>query len=591
MKPNSKSTLLAAIVTSLWLLLGQAAVMGVSLDLQGQSKGSTSWISGNLQDWQELDYIPCRVYVTGGPVNAQSVTISFPHLSGSTPGVQDLFNFAASPNAQITSGPTLSMNGSGTWSYTFQIKVNNSSSAYVQFFARLAAGAHLNPGSSLMLSGNPSSMGNLQIHKPAAGPGAPDLAIVKTGPAVTSPGSIITYTMSYTNNAKGTNTAYGTQISDILPYGISVLTNTLNGGVMTGDTIFWDLGNVAPGASGQVSFDALVSASAPNGQILVNFAQIKSSENDASDADNSSMVQTVVLISGTVPTIATQPLSQTNCPATPVSFSVYALGSAPLQYQWRRDGNDLLNATNSSYSISSVSALDEGSYDVVVSNSCGSVTSCVASLVLNTPVSATALISQTNCPGTTVVFSTVASGTGPFNYAWFKGNTALGETGSSLSLNNVSAENVGVYSVVVSGACGSVTNSASLSVNTPVSATALVSQTNCPGTTVVFSTVASGTGPFNYAWFKGNTALGETGSSLTLNNVSAENVGVYSVVVSGACGSVTNSASLSVNTPVSATALISQTNCPGTTVVFSTVASGTGPFSYAWFKGNSALGE
>ena len=96
MKPNSTSSLLAAIVTSLWLFLGQAAVMGVSLDLQGQSKGSTSWISGNLQDWQELDYIPCRVYVTGGPVNAQSVTISFPHLSGTTPGVQDLFNFGFS---------------------------------------------------------------------------------------------------------------------------------------------------------------------------------------------------------------------------------------------------------------------------------------------------------------------------------------------------------------------------------------------------------------------------------------------------------------------------------------------------------------
>ncbi|MGN6554419.1 MAG: Ig-like domain-containing protein, partial [Verrucomicrobiota bacterium] len=205
-------------------------------------------------------------------------------------------------------------------------------------------------------------------------------------------------------------------------------------------------------------------------------------------------------------------------------------------------------------------------------------------------VSAAALVSQTNCPGTTVVFSTVASGTGPFSYAWFKGNTALGETGSSLTLNSVSAENVGVYSVVVSGACGSVTNSANLSVNTPVSATALVSQTNCPGTTVVFSTVASGTGPFSYAWFKGNTALDETGSSLTLNSVSAENAGIYSIIVNGACGSVTNTAILSVNETTTASPLANLVRNPGETAVFSTTVSGTGPFTYAWKKNGEWIG-
>ena len=40
------------------------------------------------------------------------------------------------------------------------------------------------------------------------------------------------------------------------------------------------------------------------------------------------------------------------------------------------------------------------------------------------------------------------------------------------------------------------------------------------GSNVVFSTVASGTGPYNYAWSKNGAALdGQTNSSLTLNNV------------------------------------------------------------------------
>src|SRR5205814_6249710 len=44
----------------------------------------------------------------------------------------------------------------------------------------------------------------------------------------------------------------------------------------------------------------------------------------------------------------------------------------------------------------------------------------------------------------------------------------------------------------------------------------------------------------------GNVLVGETSSSLTLSNVTTGAAGQYSAVVSGACGSVTNSASLTV---------------------------------------------
>jgi len=41
----------------------------------------------------------------------------------------------------------------------------------------------------------------------------------------------------------------------------------------------------------------------------------------------------------------------------------------------------------------------------------------------------------------------------------------------------------------------------------------------------------------SYEWYKGGSALlGQTGSSLVLANVSAADAGMYSVVVSGACG-------------------------------------------------------
>src|SRR5439155_8670591 len=107
------------------------------------------------------------------------------------------------------------------------------------------------------------------------------------------------------------------------------------------------------------------------------------------------------------------------------------------------------------------------------------------------------------------------------------------------------------------------------------------SQTKCPGDTVTFSTSGHGTpgaSGFSFQWAKdGVSLLGQTDTSLTLSSITAESAGTYSVQVMGACNSVTNSASLTVNVPTTADALASQTNCPGDTVTFSTSAHGTAP--------------
>ena len=81
----------------------------------------------------------------------------------------------------------------------------------------------------------------------------------------------------------------------------------------------------------------------------------------------------------------------------------------------------------------------------------------------------------------------------------------------------------------------------------PVSASGPSNQTTVVGSNVVFSTVASGTGPYNYAWSKNGAAIsGQTNSSLTLNNVTTSDAATYSVIVGGAIGTVTNSATLTV---------------------------------------------
>ena len=116
----------------------------------------------------------------------------------------------------------------------------------------------------------------------------------------------------------------------------------------------------------------------------------------------------------TKPTITTQPKSQTVTEGDSVTFSVTATGTAPLSYQWKKNGSNISGATSSSYKINSAKTSDAGSYTVTVSNSAGSVTSSTATLTVNASVVLPKIItqpkSQTVNEGESVTFSVVAEG-------------------------------------------------------------------------------------------------------------------------------------------------------------------------------------
>ena len=88
----------------------------------------------------------------------------------------------------------------------------------------------------------------------------------------------------------------------------------------------------------------------------------------------------VDLIVGILPSIVTQPVSQTVSTGSNVTFSVVAGGSTPLSYQWNKDGSPILGATNSTYTINSVTNTDFDNYNCVVSNAYGSVDSDTVNL-------------------------------------------------------------------------------------------------------------------------------------------------------------------------------------------------------------------
>ena len=81
--------------------------------------------------------------------------------------------------------------------------------------------------------------------------------------------------------------------------------------------------------------------------------------------------------------LSTQPASQAVCVGASATFNVTASGTAPLSYQWRKNGTTISGATQNSFAISVASLSDVGSYDVVINSGCGAATSNAATLTLN----------------------------------------------------------------------------------------------------------------------------------------------------------------------------------------------------------------
>ncbi len=83
------------------------------------------------------------------------------------------------------------------------------------------------------------------------------------------------------------------------------------------------------------------------------------------------------------PAITTQPRSQVGYWGKSAAFDVGASGTAPLSFQWSKDGVPIVNGTNSVLSLNNLQMSDGGTYAVLVTNVAGSVSSTPALLTVN----------------------------------------------------------------------------------------------------------------------------------------------------------------------------------------------------------------
>ena len=310
------------------------------------------------------------------------------------------------------------------------------------------------------------------------------------------------------------------------------------------------------------------------------------------------------------PDFYTHPLDTTVTEPAAAIFTVTAGGTAPLYYQWRRDGSNIVGATTTTHTVSPTSLSDNGAqFDVVVSNAFGVATSQVAVLTVNEVVPEPPVI--TDPPQDVEVtepeaapFNVTATGTEPLYYTWRRdGITIPGAIQSWYLLDPTAVEDDGTeFDVVVSNAYGVATSQvAVLTVNEYVPQPPSITGHPEDATTTEpapasFSVTATGDIPLSFQWRRDDVPIPGASSTLyTLDPTSVDDDGaLFDVVVSNAYGVVTSQvATLTVNPPPVPPGITEPpqdiTVTEGDAAGFNVTATGTAPLAYQWRRNGTPI--
>ena len=285
-------------------------------------------------------------------------------------------------------------------------------------------------------------------------------------------------------------------------------------------------------ASGAYTFTSLVSGSytvTPNHAGYV-FSPV--SQGVTVSAANVTGVNFTDSSTALAPTITTQPANQTVTAGQTATFTVVAAGTAPLSYQWRKNGANISGATAASYTTPATATSDSGSsFTVMVSNSAGTVTSAGATLTVN---AAPAPAIQVN--PTAINFANVVVGAN-LSQALIIKNTGtatltisqVSATGSGFSVSGFSlpfSVNAGQQTTItvafIPTVVGSASGNVSIVSNAPTSPTSV----GLTGTAIA-ATFTLGISPSSLSF--GNVT---TGTSSPAQNILISNTGNSAVTIS-----------------------------------------------------------
>ena len=310
--------------------------------------------------------------------------------------------------------------------------------------------------------------------------------------------------------------------------------------------------------------------------------------------------------SATTPVITAQPANATVTVGQPATFTVAAAGTAPLSYQWTKNGMNV--GTNSAtYTTAATTSSDNNAkIQVTVSNSKGSAPSSVVTLTVDAASTKPSITTQpanvTVTVGQTATFTVVANGSAPLSYQWTKNGTKVGTNSATYTTAATAlTDNGAKIQVTVTNAQGSAPSSTvTLTVDAastkPSITTQPASVTVTVGQAATFTVAATGAAPLTYQWTKNGTNVGTNSATYTTAaTTSADNGAQIKVTVSNSAGSTPSSTvTLTVNAastkPTITTQPVSVTVTVGQTATFTVAATGAAPLTYQWTKNGTNVG-
>jgi len=303
------------------------------------------------------------------------------------------------------------------------------------------------------------------------------------------------------------------------------------------------------------------------------------------------------------PWVVRQPQDHLAYAGASASFSVVALGQAPLAYQWQSNGVAIAGATTATLTLTNVQAAASGLYRVAITNSAGWTLSSNALLtVVPPPVISIQPQSLATNGGATVSFAAIVTGPGPPpSCQWrFDGTNLPGATAATLTLTNVLDSQSGAYSLLASNSAGTI-----LSPDAMLTVQPWVQPSIQPNSVVVgsgtYALFALTAGGFSsntvYQWRQNGTSLGSfwawtNPSAATFLSPTMTNAGAYDVVATDPYTSVTSP-------PVTLTVIPLEITVPptnravwrGGSAAFTVSAIGATPIGYQWqFNGTNLPG-
>jgi hypothetical protein len=245
------------------------------------------------------------------------------------------------------------------------------------------------------------------------------------------------------------------------------------------------------------------------------------------------------------PTITAQPANQTVTAGQTASSTVVAAGTAPLSYQWQKNGANIAGATSASYTTAATTTSDSGStFAVVVSNTAGTVTSAAATLTVNPApapgiqVSSTSLNFGNGVVGSTLSQVLIITNTGTATLSI----TQVTETGSafftvsgfSLPMNVSAGLQTTITVAFLPTSVGTASGNISIVSNAPTSPTSV----GLSGIGIA-ATRTLNISPMTLSFGSITTGTSSAPQTVTISNTGNSNVTISQISVLGAGYSIT----------------------------------------------------